>query len=501
MNTTRTCRRLIAFATFAAVAASANALSVDPEITIDRALNSPTLAVRFTGATATLVELKINGESMGTREVSGAHSGGETSFTIDLDALKDGDNLVEIRLFDRTGKLVGADKTNISTVKSGGRGPVFVTAPKPGSTVLGPVEINVGFGESLGKSYVSFFVDGQFKSMTNFPPFTFVWDTEKEANGWHDVEAWAIDERNDTHKTGAVRVFVNNPGGRTNRPGVSSAIAPTRNVPRDLSLVGAEAGVRAMGVSVGALRARGTMPQGLPPVAAARVVPIANAMRVAVTGVNAVRPLILGNALAAGPKSLMPTGRRVTVGTLANTGAVPTGMAGTRALPIGNVPAVPVTNVRSLPVGTGTSTAAAVQTTAALTAATTMVTVGYGTRLPNLGAYAILLDGMPVRFDVPTRVEGGLALAPLRSIIEKAGGKVDWINATKTVRAGTGGHTFEMKIGEATARVDGGNLVLEKAPGITRGRTIVPLSFLHDALGMDVRLDPKTGAVLVSTKK
>ena len=487
MNTTRTCRRLFAFATLAAVAASASALSVDPQITIDRALNSPTLAVQYTGATATLVELRINGESVGTREVSGKRSGGETNFTIDLDALKDGDNLVEIRLFDRMGKLVGSDKTNIAMEKGGKRGPVFVSAPKAGSTVLGPVEINVGFGQKLGRSYVSFFIDGQFKSMTNFPPFTFVWDTEKEANGWHDIEAWAIDERNETHKTGAVRLFVNNPGGRTNRPGVPvAAVVPTRNLSHEIALVGAEAGVRAMGMSTSALRVKGALPQGLPPAVVERMVPISNAVRAAVTGANAVRPLVLASGLATGPKSLMPTGRRVALPMR----TVPTAKAVVPAIPLPVAPTAAVAPTYAPSVSNAT-----------LVAATTMVSVGHGTRLPDLGAFTVLLDGMRVRFDVPTRVDSGIALAPLRSLIEKAGGKVEWIAASKTVRAGNGGHVFELKIGDATARVDGGNLVLEKAPGITRGRTIVPLSFLRDALGMDVRYDRATGNVVVATKK
>src|SRR4051812_8256490 len=82
MNTTRMSRRLTALAGLAAIAASASALSIDPQISIDRALNSPTLAVRYTGVSATLVELRINGESIGTREVSSGRSLGETSFTI-----------------------------------------------------------------------------------------------------------------------------------------------------------------------------------------------------------------------------------------------------------------------------------------------------------------------------------------------------------------------------------------------------------------------------------
>ena len=495
MKTTRTCRRLIAFATLAAVAASANALSVDPQITIDRALNSPTLAVRYSGATATLVELRINGESVGTREVSGARSGGETSFTIDLDALKNGDNLVEIRLFDRTGRLVGGDKTNISMEKGASRGPVFVSAPKAGSSVLGPVEIAVGFGENLGKSYVSFFVDGEFKSMTNFPPFNFVWDTEKEANGWHEVEAWAIDERNETHKSGAVRVFVNNPGGRTDRVGVpkSSAVVPTRNVPAVRGLSGTESGVRAIGVAAISKGVSVARPQGLPPAVVERMVPIGNAVRSAVKGANTVRPMALAGIVATGPKSMLPTGRRLAPKLTVKAPVVPPASKVPPALPVPSV----TKSVTPPPV---VSTVAAAQAGHAVYTAS-LVAVTSGTRLPNLGAYTILLDGMKVRSDVPARVVNGLALAPLRALIEKAGGKVEWFAESKTVRAGHGVHAFELKIGEANARVDGGNLILEKAPGITAGRTLVPLSFLRDALGMDVQYDKATGNVIVSTKE
>ena len=450
MKTTRMCRRIVALAGLAAIAASASALSVDPEITIDRALNSPTLAVRYTGATATLVELRIGGESVGTREVSGARSGGETTFTIDLDALKNGDNLVEVRLFDRTGKLVGSDKTNISIERGAARGAVFVATPKAGATVLGPVEINVGFGESLGRSYVSFFVDGQFKSMTNFPPFTFVWDTEKETNGWHDIEAWAIDERNETHKTGAVRLFVNNPGGRTDRVGVPvHGIAPTRNPP-SAALLGAAAGVRALGVTAGAIRPRVAAPQGLPPSTVARLVPISNSVRAAVSGAISVRPLLLSGAVATGPRSLVPTGRRLAPVVKAPaavakpvTSTKPPLATPTQVAPVART-AVPISSPAA-------STRAASQAVQVAAVEMTMVAVTVGTRLPGLGMFPVLLDGMPVRFDVPTRTEDGLALAPLRAIVEKAGGSVEWISATKTVRAGASGHTFR-----TSDRPDGG---------------------------------------------
>src|SRR5438270_623843 len=65
-------RRIIILAGLAALSVCANAIMLDTHIVIDRALNSPTLTVRYTGATVALVELKVNGESIGTRAVSAA---------------------------------------------------------------------------------------------------------------------------------------------------------------------------------------------------------------------------------------------------------------------------------------------------------------------------------------------------------------------------------------------------------------------------------------------
>src|SRR5689334_21631330 len=104
-------RRFCILASLAALSVCANAFMFDTRIVIDRALNSPTLTVRYSGATVALVELKVNGDSLGTRSVSAAKTSGETNFTLNLAALHDGDNSVEVCLYDKAGKLVGSEKT------------------------------------------------------------------------------------------------------------------------------------------------------------------------------------------------------------------------------------------------------------------------------------------------------------------------------------------------------------------------------------------------------
>lgn len=209
-------RRLSLLAAFVAIGASALGITDDTQIKISRALNSPTLAVKYSGVHVALVELRMNGESFGTRTMDDVPVSGETTFTLDLLSLRDGENNLEIRLYDKAGHVVGTQKTVITT-DSNVKSPVFLNSPKMGETVQGPVEISVGFGRDFKNVYVSFFIDNQFKSMMNFPPYNYTWDSSRETNGWHELEAWVVDDTSATFKTRKLRIFVNNPGGRTYR--------------------------------------------------------------------------------------------------------------------------------------------------------------------------------------------------------------------------------------------------------------------------------------------
>src|SRR5580700_5308501 len=150
-KTSKTMRKMCVLAGIIVLGTAANAFTFDTHITIDRALNSPTITIRYTGAHAALVELRVNGDSIGTRSMTASKDAGETNFNVNLTDLKDGDNQVEVRLFDRTGKLIGSDKTSISTDQSN-TGPVFLSTPKVGATVRGPVEITLSFNRDLKNS-------------------------------------------------------------------------------------------------------------------------------------------------------------------------------------------------------------------------------------------------------------------------------------------------------------------------------------------------------------
>lgn len=478
------CKKLTSLAMLAGVAVlttSAQAfMADDAKILIDRALNSPTLTIKYSGAAATLVELKINGTSFGTRQVSGKNAG-ETNFTLDLGLLADGDNEVEVFLYGKDGALVGKQKTNITSSR-GDKGPVFLVNPKVGSTVRGTVDIKVGFGKELKDAYVSFFVNSQFRSMTNNPPFSYLWDTTREASGWHEIEAVVVNGQGETFKTPKTRVFVENVGGQTPR------VKPEP--------------IRDPNVHVG---------PKIVPDPKATPTPDVNAL----TGVllNTVTSVV-GAKAALKPTATTDSGvmmdqrniaPKTTDITAANTTAVPanTGAATSGTKTAANTAA----NTKTVKNGTNSvikvnNAGTANATTVNSAASSGLITVAKGQRLPNIsGPLSILMNAQPVVFDVAPRIENGIPLTPFRHLFESAGGNVSWDNLAKELSADGDGQNIWIKIGSRTARVNKIDVDMEIAPFLERGRTIVPLSFIKDSLSVDVQYDPKTGHVLITKAK
>jgi hypothetical protein len=122
-------------------------------------------------------------------------------------------------------------------------------------------------------------------------------------------------------------------------------------------------------------------------------------------------------------------------------------------------------------------------------------------RLPNVGSFAIVFNTQFVDFDVQPRVSEGIPLTPFRHLIEKAGGKVDWANKQKNVSAQAEGHDIFLHIGDSFAQINKRRIELERPSFIESGRTIVPLSFMRDALNVNIDFDKATGHVLITNAK
>ncbi len=462
-------KRTMALAGVAALSAGSFAFMLDTNIVIERALNSPTLTVKYDGANASLVELRINGASLATKSVSATANKGETTFTLAVSDLKDGDNDVEIRLYDKTGKVVGSQKQKMVT-DQGNKGPVYISGPKQGANVSGITEIKLGFGKELKNVWVSFFIDGDHKDITNTPPYAYTWDTQKESNGWHTVEAWAVDPDSNTYKSKQVRVFVNNPGGRTERhvlepeaPATPPAkVEPKNPVTKPEVLAPVKEPVKAPKVVTTKVN---TVKAVEPTIAKSSAAATVAAKISKLASASMVKPLAMGN------QDMTPTGTRV-AGVVAKS-ATKVATKNTFGTKVPNY---------------------------AYEAAGKAISIETGTRLKGVTSFNVLLNGSYVEFDVQPRVDNGIPMTPFRHLMEKSGGKVKWANGDKSVNATSEGKNIWFKVGDSTAKVNNAPFILELAPYIDRGRTIVPLSFMKDALDVNIQFDPATGHVLITKK-
>lgn len=101
----------------------------------------------------------------------------------------------------------------------------------------------------------------------------------------------------------------------------------------------------------------------------------------------------------------------------------------------------------------------------------------------------VRLDNAILAFDQPPILENDRTLVPVRFIFERLGMHVSWNEETRTATAFNGIRTIEFIIGENTAWVDGQEYTLD-APAVQyHDRTLVPLRFLSESLGYDVQWD------------
>ncbi|UZN01429.1 copper amine oxidase N-terminal domain-containing protein (plasmid) [Lysinibacillus sp. MHQ-1] len=83
-------------------------------------------------------------------------------------------------------------------------------------------------------------------------------------------------------------------------------------------------------------------------------------------------------------------------------------------------------------------------------------------------------------------------LVPLRSIFEELGATVIWNQNTKTISATKDTTNISLKLGTKTAVINGQAVSIDVPAQIRNGTTLVPLRFISEALGANVKWDNKT---------
>ena len=444
------------------------------------------LTLQLRGLRAAWVEVEVDGIIVATRHLTGQSD----VLTLHLQSagLAPGRHNAVVKIYDAQGRLISQRTTPIELLPDL-NSPLTIVSPCNGAQVAGtvPIEARVNRRDSV---YVSFFIDGQIRGLRNYPPYVYSWDTTRERNGWHTIEVWSYDG-NQTLRTPPMRVFVNNPGGRTEREPLPEAAEPEPAV---------QVAASEPATANNALRAA-TAPEARPSEAARLRAPESPAEIPAEPSVAPALAEPVFTATVNGSAAAQPSPNRHIAPqqepSVLATATTPTQMArelrGVQAEPQMRGQKLRAPQVAHAPTAPATANAAP-------STASALVRLEYGVRLPTgVSQFGVVVDAAPIAFDVAPRVEDGIALIPVRHVLEHLGAQVQWDNQRKTATLQLGARTAVLRVRENEVRVDGKPIPLEARLRIVRGRILVPPAVLREILGAELLYDGATGQVAIDT--
>lgn len=117
----------------------------------------------------------------------------------------------------------------------------------------------------------------------------------------------------------------------------------------------------------------------------------------------------------------------------------------------------------------------------------------------HVEAATVQLNGQPLQTSVAPIQYRGRTLVPMRDIFEALGAKVQWDAYTQGITATRATTTVKMQMGRSSASLNGQNVMLDQPPLMVNGRTMVPLRFVSEAMGASVNYDNRLQLVSIST--
>lgn len=107
----------------------------------------------------------------------------------------------------------------------------------------------------------------------------------------------------------------------------------------------------------------------------------------------------------------------------------------------------------------------------------------------------ILTNNEKFKFDVPPVIKEGRTLIPIRAISEGFDAKVEWNGEERLVSITKGEVKIVLTIGSNIAYVNDVNAEIDVPAEIMNDRTIVPLRFVIENMGLNVKWDSETRTI------
>ena len=405
-----------------------------------------------------------------------------------------------------------------------------LVSPTPDGKVQGVITLRVQASDPSGKApYVSLFIDKTFKTLRNYAPYEFEWDTTAYSNGYHTVEAYGYNDTASVGHAKTLRLYVNNPGGETGirhdlldapRAATPKAVKPARIIsapkkqaalpeqwlaPAQIAalrpssrLKSPEAIVRqlaagAHGLHFGGLDFATELSTPFAAPKAAAVKPVVVPVKAKTVRVQAAKPLPVAistdAAIAQTPARTL--GKKVRLPQLASI-----------RLPGNDLASPFVALPHFAPASVKTAVRQATHVVPKMHTLRVHLPIGMmSSLLRSAGQRTLLFNHTTVTMDRPLTVQNQVLFGPLRQIFEQGGGTLTWQSASGTVRAKSATKNILLTMGDTHAQVNAKQITLDGKPYLLMGRTMVPLSFIGLALDATVQFDPATGHLLVTSRR
>ena len=117
----------------------------------------------------------------------------------------------------------------------------------------------------------------------------------------------------------------------------------------------------------------------------------------------------------------------------------------------------------------------------------------------------VRVNNVVIQSPVPAQLVNGRTMLPMRSIFERIGARVTWMETEKIIFATKDNFLITMQIDNTTMsvrKIENDEIIkieLDSPPFIVNGSTLVPVRAIAESLGYNVQWDPQTYTVDINT--
>jgi len=112
---------------------------------------------------------------------------------------------------------------------------------------------------------------------------------------------------------------------------------------------------------------------------------------------------------------------------------------------------------------------------------------------------AIVMDGIRLDSGAKPQLRNGITMVPMRRILERLGVTLRWDKVTQSITAKKNEITVLLTMGSKMATKNGKSLTLNEGPINIGGHTYVPLRFISESFGAEVRWNSGSNTVTINT--